>query len=165
MTSGFLSLRTCFYNDYHLLLYSLVFWIRPRGKVHIYKFYQYFYSMIYKENLWLFTFSSIVFKIIFLFEFSSQMFFTCPIKFVWSICSVLPWSILLLSLYNSSMMKFLMAITSAVKLDVDFVILSKLRSTFEKVSLVGVLHSLFLVLCRKVPHHFQFRFDCPWLLV
>ena len=43
------------------------------------------------------------------------------------------------------MMKFLMAITSVVKLDMDFVILSKLRS---KVSLVGVL-------CRKVPHHFQ----------
>ena len=41
------------------------------------------------------------------------------------------------------MMKFLMAITSAVKLDMDFVILSKLRSTFEKVFLAGVLHSLF----------------------
>ena len=40
------------------------------------------------------------------------------------------------------MIKFLMAITSAVKLDMDFVILSKLRSTFEKLSLVDLLHSI-----------------------
>ena len=50
--------------------------------------------------------------------------------------------ILLLRLYNSFMIKFLMAITSAVKLDMDFVILSKLRSTFEKLSLVDLLHSI-----------------------
>ena len=69
-------------------------------------------------------------------------------------------SILLLRLFNSPMMKFLIAITAAVKLDMDFILLSKLRSTFEKFSLVSVLHFLFLVLCQKVPHHFQIRFDC-----
>ena len=61
----------------------------------------------------MFKFSANVFMISFLFEFSSPILFTSPIKFVWSICSVLTRSILLLRLYNSSMIKFLMAITSA----------------------------------------------------
>ena len=34
--------------------------------------------------------------------------------------------------------------TSDVKLDMDFVIVSKLSSTFKIVFLVGVLHSLFI---------------------
>ena len=48
----------------------------------------------------------------------------------------------MLRLYNLSMMKFLMGTTSAVKLEMGFVILSKLRLIFEKVSLDSVLHSL-----------------------
>ena len=91
-----------------------------------------------------YKFSIKVFIISFLFEFSSDIFFASTIKFVFSICSVLTRSILLLKLYNSSMMKILMTITSSVKLHMDFVMLSKLISKFEKVSIVVVLHSLFI---------------------
>ena len=62
------------------------------------------------------------------------------------------------------MIKFLMAITSAVKLDMDFVILSKLRSTFEKLSLVDLLHSISISNSLTFTHYlvwvaFSFKFN------
>ena len=42
------------------------------------------------------------------------------------------------------MMNFLMIITLDIKLNMDVVILFKLRSTLKNVFLVGVLHSLFM---------------------
>ena len=63
------------------------------------------------------------------------------------------------------MMKFLMAITSAAKLEMAFVILSKLRPTFEKVSLVGILHSLLIsASVSESTRHFQFCFDFHYLI-
>ena len=110
----------------------------PRRSVQIHNFYQYFYLMICKWNLRLCShFLANVFIISFIFEFSSRIFVTYPIKLVYLFSAN--------TVDTSPMMKFLMVITSVLRFDMDFVILSKLRSTFEKVFLVGTfIYSLFI---------------------
>ena len=86
------------------------------------------------------------------FTFSSKRFYN--FIYIWiffpNLCHI-PHKICLVYLFSANtvdtlpMMKFLMVITSVLRFDMDFVILSKLRSTFEKAFLVGTfIYSLFI---------------------